>query len=368
MTRWQAGLCGAIGIVAMATVFWWPVRQRILAGDNDFQHFYVSGELVLRGQLYDTPAFHAAQRAILGSERPALLASRPPFFALAFWPWSRLPYGLAWPIWAGVLVGAVVGFVYLWPDRRTAALVCCWSAGIFAALCAGQDSPVVLLWLAIAMRIRDRRPGLAGLVLSLCAAKYHLFLFLPLLLWRHKMLRGFAIGGAALLGISFGAGGWDWPRRYAATLAEGISPAPEVMPNLNGIFAAWAHGWVWEIAASLLVGAAVLAIIRRADFPGGLAAVLVGGLLVSHHAYLHDCTLLIPALVIAIPVMHGWRLLALVWLLAPMSGLALLSGHPLGDITRLALLGFLASLGASFHAPFWRAFARGPALPDPVER
>jgi len=29
------------------------------------------------------------------------------------------------------------------------------------------------------------------------------------------------------------------------------------------------------------------------------------------------------------------------WLLAPLSGLAVLSGHPAGDITRLAILAFL---------------------------
>ena len=346
-----------------------PYRHRIAAGDNDFQAFWVSGKLVLRGQLYDTPAFQAGERAILGYANPETQATRPPCFALGFWPLAQLPYRTAWLIWAAILAGAVLGFIRLWPDRRAAALACCWSAGLCAAAVNGQDGPLILLWLGIAWRIRERRPGLAGLVLSLCAAKFHIFVFLPLLLWRHKMLRGFLMGAGILLAVSFAAGGWDWPRQYAAViLAQPVSPHAAIMPNLHGLFEPWPHGGMWEIAASLLVGAAVLAVVRRADFAAGLAAVLVGGLLVSHHAYLYDCMLLLPALLIALPATHGWRLAPLVWLLAPGSGLALLSGHPAGDVTRLAMLGFLALLGESFHAPFWRAFARRQSPHAAAER
>jgi hypothetical protein len=339
MRRWQAIVCGAAGIAVMAVAFW-PLWDRIKKADNDFQAFYVSGQLVLRGELYNTPAFQSAERAILGHANPELLATRPPFFALALWPLAQLPYRVAWPIWIGVLVGAAVGFVFLWPDRRAAALACCWSGGLWASLANGQDLPLILLWLAIVLRVRERRPFLAGLLLALCAFKFHIFLFLPLLIWRHRLWRGFLAGAAGLVAMSFAAGGWDWPRQYAATLGA-VHPGGENMPNLHGLFEAWPHAGAWEMGAALLVGAGVLAVVRRTDLSGGLAAVLAGGLLVSHHAYLHDCALLLPALLIALPAARGWGLVALAWLLAPGSALAVLKGHPAGDITRLAILALL---------------------------
>jgi arabinofuranan 3-O-arabinosyltransferase len=352
MRRWQAVACGAAGIAVMATVFWRPCLEHIQRGDNDFQVSYVSGQLIMRGQIYNTPVFQAAERAILGRTNPDLLDTRPPFLALVFWPLAQLPYRLAWPLFACIAAAAVVAFIWLWPDRPAAALACCWSGALWAALGNGQDVLLILVWLGTALRIRESRPFLAGLLLSLCAAKFHFFVFLPVLLWRHRLWRGFAAGAAGLVAISFGVAGWDWPRQYLATVAqeEAVAHAnAAIMPNLHGLFATWPHAGAWELLASLGVAGGVVAVIRRADFPTGLAAVLAGGLLVSRHAYLQDCALLLPALLIVLPVARGWGLLALAWLLAPASALAVLAGHPAGDITRLAILALLGSVVAGAY-------------------
>ena len=110
-----------------------------------------------------------------------------------------------------------------------------------------------LLWISIALRIRHSRPFLTGLVLALCAAKFHLFP--PLLLWRHRLWQGLVAGAAALLAISFAVAGRHWPLEYAA-----------IMSNLHG-------------------------------------------LLVSRHAYMQDCALLLPALLIVLPTARGAGLL-----------------------------------------------------------
>lgn len=327
----------------LGAMFWRPVWDRILRGDIDFQSFYISGQLVLRGQLYDTHAFEAAQRALVGHSNAGNLASRPPFFALAFWPLGHLPYRLAWPVWLATLHAALAAFVWLWPGRRGAALACCWSAGVSACLLNGQDSIFFLVWLAMALRFRQRHPFLAGMALAFCAAKYHLFVFLPLLLWRWRFFRGFAAGAAGLAAISFAAGGRDWPRQYAAGLGQkALHPRTEIMPNLHGTFELWPHAGAWELAAGLLVAATVITLIWRADFGRGLAGVLIGGLLVSHHAYLQDCVLLLPALLIELPSARGWGRTLAVWLLTPASAFALIWGHPAGDLMRLAMVGLLA--------------------------
>lgn len=347
----------------MAFLFWPPIWHRVLRGDNDLEAFYVSGKLVGTGDLYDAAKFQSAERAFLGTD-PQLVSIRPPFFAVAFWPLAQLPYRVAWGIWAGVLIAAVFAFIWLWPDRRAAALACCWSCGISASLSNGQDPPLVLVWLAIALRIHEERPFLAGLVLSLCAAKYHLFIFLPLLLWRHRLWRGFLAGAAVLGAISFAAAGWNWPHQYADLLlrfdSQFVHFAPQTMPNLHGLVSALPNAGVWEILACLLVAAGVFAVVRKADFATGLATVIAGGLLVSSHAYVYDCALLLPALLITLPALRGWTRAPLAWLLLPTSGLALLAGHPAGDITRAAILAFLGVL--VYNAVRQPAFSQRPAV------
>lgn len=340
MTKWQAVAAGLAGAAICVFLFWPPCWQRMRRADNDFLAFYASGRLATSGRLYDPRTFQQVEVQTIGHATPALQATRPPFFALLFQPLSQLNYGAAYLLWIALLGAATVGFVLLWPDHQAAALACCWSGGLAATFTNTQDLPLILLWLALAVRLREKRPFLAGLLLSLCAAKFHLFVFLPLLVWRHRLWRGFAAGAAGLLALSFAAG-WDWPRQYLDVLAHGpVHPSTAIMPNLHGLLAGLPLAPLWEILASVVIAGAVLLVVRRTDFTWGLAAVLTGGLLVSYHAYLQDCTVLLPALLIA---RSRIRYLAW-WLLAPVSAVCLLAGHPAADLTRLTLVAFFGAL------------------------
>jgi Glycosyltransferase family 87 len=336
VTKWQAVALGVAGAAVCAGLFWPPCWERMRRGDNDFLAFYTSGRLAGGGRLYDTALFQQAEVQEIGSARPELLATRPPFFAMLFRPLARLSYGTAYLVWLGLLGAATVGFVLLWPDRQAAALACCWSGGLAACFTNTQDLPLILLWLALALRLREKHPFLAGLALALCAAKFHVFVFLPLLVWRHRLWRGFVAGAAALVALSFAAG-WDWPRQYWAVLAHApVHPRTAIMPNLHGLLAGAPHGAAWEALASAAIAGAVWMVVRRTDFAWGLAAVLTGGLLVSYHAYLQDCAVLLPALLIA----HTRARYLTLWLFAPLSALCLLAGHPAADVTRLAIAAF----------------------------
>jgi hypothetical protein len=279
----------------------------------------------------------------------SLVYNRPPFYAVLLWPLGKLPYRESYFVWQTLSVGALVAFILLWriPDRKAAVLACCWSLPLILAIAHGQDLTFLLLLLAASLRHYRTRPFLAGFVLSLCAIKFHLFLLLPLLIIgqkRWRLLEGLAAGGAALIAVSFVAAGVGWPLHYLQMMRLTIDPQPQIMPNFHGLLLGVPYGWLVELLLSLATAVAVWLISRRSDFEYALAAVLVGGLLISHHAYPQDCTLLLPALLILMVRSSDWRLNYLcIALFTPWPYLILTQGDPL-NIVRLAIVTLLVGM------------------------
>ena len=97
--------------------------------------------------------------------------------------------------------------------------------------------------------------------------------------------------------VSFAIAGAAWPGQYLRIVgSSAIAPHEELMPNLHGMFIGARHRVLLELLVSLVVVCLVWFIVRRNNFEYGMVAILVGGLLISYHAYLQDCVLLIPAL------------------------------------------------------------------------
>src|ERR1017187_8673013 len=277
-----AGLAG----IALLVFFWGPSLGKIAAGHNDFLAFYAGGRLVGSGQLYDPARIGQVELDTGGATGRTLRYIRPPFHAMMFRPLAVLPFGFAYRIYLLLLLAAMAGFVLLWPgpDRAALALACCWSLPVSAAFANGQDDAFLLLWLALAARGHRRHPLWAGLVLALCAAKFQLFLLVPLWLLaqrRWRMLAGLAAGGGVLALISFLAEGWGWPQRFLAALrSPRIAPGEWIMPNLHGLWLGRAGHPVVEVILALTVAAAVLVEARRSEFTPGLCAALTGSLLI----------------------------------------------------------------------------------------
>jgi hypothetical protein len=177
----------------------------------------------------------------------------------------------------------------------------------------------------------------------MCAPKFHLFLLVPLMIFLQRRWRlgsGFLTGASALLVLSFMAGGPKWPLAYYTLLrSSSISPGVNIMPNLHGLFASYPHATVLEFLGGALVAAAVGVVSRRCSFEIALAATLVGGLLVSHHAYPADGVVLIPALLLLTREADsaGLRAIAFV-LLTPVACFGLIVDGALLTLLRLALL------------------------------
>jgi hypothetical protein len=265
------------------------------------------------------------------------------------WPLAQLPYETANLVWALLRVAALAGFVLLWrlPSRMDALLFTAVSLPAAAGLLGGQDTAFVLLLAAAGIALeRNGKPVLAGLALSLCAIKFNLLLPLPLLLLaqrRGEIAKGFAAGALALVALSFVGGGWSWPVQYwQAVAAERVHPNPSGMPNLHGMLDPLGAGTALEWALSAAVLALTWAGLRRTDFAGGMALVLMSGLLVTPHAYVPDCLLLVPAvLTVMSRVPGGLVAAASMVLLWPPVYLMLLGGSAWHVAMPGALLAYL---------------------------
>jgi hypothetical protein len=272
-------------------------------GADDFLGLYAGARLVGTSGLYDADRVRQVQLETAGVTGPSLHFTRLPCFSLMLWPLAQLPYATAHAIWYILRFAAVACFLVLWPhsNRSLNALVCCWSLPLAAGLANGQDAPLLLLWLALSQKLEaGGRSFWAGLALSMCAAKFHLFLLVPLLLFyrrRWAILAGGVVGGIILLALCCVAGGWDWPVHYWQALSDPtIHPSPRLMPNVHG-FLSNAPFWL-EALASALVVLAALAVMAHVDYLTGFAVALAGSLLISYHAYTADAVILIPAILI----------------------------------------------------------------------
>jgi len=177
-------------------------------------------------------------------------------------------------------------------------IVTCWSFPILTCLTFGTDTALLFLWLVLWRRMEStNRPVWAGVALALCVAKFHLFSLLPLLLLRYRrwpVIKGSAIGVAALLALSFLSAGWKWPVEYLHVLTmPGINPGRLVMPNIHGLAP---PGWELPLVILTLILACVA--IFRLDYIDGTVAALAGSFLCSYHAYVMDGVMLLPAIML----------------------------------------------------------------------
>ena len=203
----------------------------------DFIYFYGIGRIVNEhglAQLYNytlqLKVFNDIYPLHDGAYGPS---PYPPFVALFFSPFARLPFAAAFALWAIVSLVAVLAAVRalvrdIWPGtganpvdaRRCRSLAYCLTLGFYpllmATLANGQLSAIAVFAVAMAVALESRdKPVASGLALSLLLYKPTLLLLLvPMLLCtrRFRALLGFAFGGAALAAISTAAGGFAiWP-------------------------------------------------------------------------------------------------------------------------------------------------------------
>lgn len=335
--------------LAVSALTFGPSLRLTLQGVTDFMPLYAGGKLAFTNALYDGAQVRRVEEQSAGWSSPTRLYIRLPFEALFLWPLAQLRYQQASAIWEISCIAAIVAFAVLWPHkpRWAVALACCWSLPAFMTVAEGQDTAFLLLWIALAViLLRKNQPRAAGLVASLCAAKFHLFLMFPLWILRKRQwhfVSGMAAGGAVLLALSFVSGGLDWPVRYYRFVKDPANnPYTNVMPNLHGLVAKWGHHNLLEMIGVIAIAAAVWIAVRNANPEFGIAAALVGGILSAPHDYMADCVVLIPAILIVLSNPASlWTRVCGMLLLLPFPYLLLLLGIALPAQMVLALFLFL---------------------------
>ncbi len=350
-------LCLA-GLLANAVTLG-PSLKFTAIGVTDYMDLYAGGKLAFSTDLYVPARVLETEARTEGWSSPTRLFMRLPCFALLFWPLAQLPYQTSSVIWEVLCLAGIAAFIAIWPrtQRRYAALAGCWSLPLWMTVAEGQDIGFLLLWIALAIHLNRRRhPVLAGLVASLCLAKFQLFLLIPVWICARRQwafAKGLLAGCATLTAISFATNGWTWPTRYLALLREPANnPYHEVMPNAQSMLEALPHAGalalITAIALAIIVwltGSAGIRCSRLSLANLSLAAALTASLLIAPHDYMADCALLIPAALLLLPrrgraitAQHALPL----YLLTPIPWVLLMLGN--GATTRFALCAFSVSL------------------------
>lgn len=340
-------LLGTALVLELGAVAW-------LVRCPDFLGFYAGGRLVGTPDLYDADAVRHVQSQASGTYGESLRFTRLPYYALLFKPLSMLPLPAARALWVALMIASVLLFLYLWGERDLMFLAAVFFPIPFT-VSQGQDVPLLLVWVALAIRLSARGHDLAaGLVLALCGSKPHLFVLLPLLVIRQRRWKlglGVVLGGTLLVAVSFAVAGPRWPLEWYAAISDPKThPGLDHMPNFFSFAYNLGIGrWAWAgIAAT--VAAAWLALPRAASLAWGLSIVMTGSLLVVPHCYIIDCALLLPALWVFWKTARGWTRYLAAALLNPPAMLLIAASPPWPALVPALLLTLLggATLG---HSP-----------------
>ena len=366
----------AAGLIGLCLLSLMPVR-RMIAGQNDFVHFYIGGLLFGTPDLHSPEANQAKQRELIGGALDNSYFIRPTFYGFFLKPLAWMPYRTAYIAFQSLSLFCFGVFLYFFtPQFPRLPVLSAMSAPLLANFINGQD--VVLLVCAVTLAMVAVRRGhdvAAGLLLALCCCfKFHLLAVIPvaLLLYRKwRVIAGGAIGGVVLAIITAFGGGMTAARQVISLLRNPVnSPQAEIMPNLRGLVVDFAgeNLPLLLVACLLVVGLVIWLCVQTRDFECAMGYCLIGGLLTGFHSYLQDCLLVLLAAALLMPKLTAVPVRnLLLFATTPPLYVILMCGRPWSALVPLFFVAILAAaaLTGAARAPcvaIPRALARGPIL------
>lgn len=294
----------------------------------DFHTYEAAARVGLQqgwSHIYDQGLVAAAQTTLVPGERTQPYLSPPPVAWLSV-ALAALPYGLAFYVWAVVILAAF-------------ALALAWSASspglarwiavggaiapywVLKAVRVGQVVPLVAASVVVAWRlVREDRQVAAGLILSLILLKPNTAILVPFALLaagRYKTFVAWTAAAAAVAVVAAVTLGPHGMTSYMSQLTGSLPPGADWLTLERAI---GVNGVTALVSRLVIVGATLAAAFRLRSSPGlAIVVGILGSLLIA--PYLHDsdlCLLSAAAFIVweERPAMM-WRVpLAAVWLVA----------------------------------------------------
>lgn len=315
----------------------WIARKGALTGGADFSALYSAGQMVRQGmgrQLYNIASQKQIQSVLypkLTTRKGLLLYDHPPFEALLFLPLAYVSYAAAYCVWALInILLLFLSYRLLSPYLRELKPV--WKLlpsliffaffPAFVAVLQGQDSALLLFIFALAyVNLKRGHELRSGFFLALGLFKFQFVLpfLVPFVLWRRwKFLGGVLASLLVLFLLSLPVAGFKGTLSYASflfRLIQGLSSQhvqqalgilPNTMPNIRGIIdvlgPSLTHSSYQKPAIILLSLIAMLWVAKKwrlnrslseRTFDMGFGLAIVVSVLVSYHVQVHDMSLLL---------------------------------------------------------------------------
>jgi len=315
----------------------WHLKDYIRNGYTDFTIFYSAGKILREGprpSLYDRDLQYQVQKQFAPNvtiRQAALPYNHPPFEALLFVPLTWFSYFNAYLVWnlfnvvilcmIPILLRDHVAILRTRPPWFWVLLTLAFFP-TFMTLIQGQDSILLLLIFVLTfVFLKKNMDFLAGCCLALGLFRFHLvlpFALVLLLRGRRNAIFGFGSVAAGWLVISAGLVGWGTVLHYPQylmrleTAGAGGAIVPANMPTIHGLLAA-ATPLIGKIVSEAVVGILSCALVLigvlcwpdkdkdkgRTNFDLSFSLVALIAVLVSYHAYAHDLSILLLALLLA---------------------------------------------------------------------
>ena len=357
IASWRPSLLHYAGALALGIclLMLMPV-DRMLIGQNDFVHFYIGGTLFGTPDLHSPEANFAKQRELVGGVLEHSYFVRPTFYGAFYKPLAALSYRTAYLVFQFFSVICCFFFVK-WNLRRIpgfAALAIMFPP-LLANFVNGQDVILLVTICSLCLVLAESdRDFAAGLVLSLAAFKPHLFVLTPLAVGFHRrwrFLAGATAGLVTLFSIGLTSGGWESQRKLWQMLRNpDSSPYSGIMPTWRSLDGSGGPAYIFLCLATVVV---IGFLARRSKtFSAAIAWCLVGGLLISFHAYMQDCLLLLLALAVLAKELPKPASLALLLVALPLPYFFLQWGRPFSGI--FVVMAASAPALAAWDALGWR--------------
>ena len=304
-----------------------PLTGKI-AGARDFVVYWATGQqLVHHANPYETESMGQLERGAGLDPGYGVLYMRNPPWALPI----ALPLGLVGVrlgalLWSLTLLGSLLLSVRLLGELHGQAhSLLNWLGYSFApalmCVIVGQTSLFALLGLALFLRLRARRPFLAGMALWLCTLKPHLFLAFGLVLavWivTEKCYRvglGLAVAMAASVGLTWLLAPSAWTEYEQMIRASGIER--EFIPCLGVALRLWLNPQLTLLQYLPAIAGCVWAVVwywrkrGRWDWKSDGALLMLVSLVCAPYCWLFDQALAIPALLYGAYITRSRLLLA----------------------------------------------------------